>query len=242
MSKHSMPKNALKVPRTDESIIYSAGINNRKEYLDWIELNGIGYLQGVLTSIRVREHGNIACLEEDLKQHDNNQDHDGYAYAWLKETFWKLGESKHFLDVGCNVGHLCHAIRRAKLFETVSGIDLAMVLVGFAKGLSAKFSIRDIDFRHGDALDMQYEDKKFDVVFSSHVLEHLPSIYLALKEQARVSKIVTGFAPLNEHTSNREHLYIFTEESLGKVMDKVFNKWEVKVFENKVIAYGGTNE
>lgn len=233
----------LNVPTT-ESYIYPSEITNHKDYRNWLELNGIGYASSTILYIRDQFQDDWTVAEKAIfTEPDENTDHDGEVYAWIKENFWKLSNHTSILDIGSNVGCLCFALARKQVFKSITGIDASMMLTGFARGLICKYGFQNIAFDHGDALTLPYQDKQFEIVYSQHVLEHLPSVYEALKEQKRVGRIVTGFMPCNEATENAQHIYTFTEETMEPIMNALFKVWQLKVSTDGVVmAYGGYDE
>ncbi|MDW8146121.1 MAG: class I SAM-dependent methyltransferase [Roseiflexaceae bacterium] len=86
------------------------------------------------------------------------------------------------LDVGAGLGHLLEYVEKRKGIKGL-GIEITDAKIEYARE-------RGIDLRKGDASDLQFPDKSFDIVVSCEVIEHLPyGVYeKALKEIARVSR------------------------------------------------------
>ena len=96
-----------------------------------------------------------------------------------------IPKESRFLDVGCGAGY---NIERAKLELgcDVIGVDPAPGEHGvgrFSKGIIEERSIIQ-----GFAEKLPFESNTFDVVFSSHVLEHVNDIDASLEEMKRVLK------------------------------------------------------
>ncbi|MEQ9642061.1 MAG: bifunctional 2-polyprenyl-6-hydroxyphenol methylase/3-demethylubiquinol 3-O-methyltransferase UbiG [Alphaproteobacteria bacterium] len=74
------------------------------------------------------------------------------------------------LDVGCGAGLLCEplAARGARLV----GIDAASRNVGIARAHAARGGL-SIEYRHCLASDIVAEDRRFDVVLNTEVIEHV---------------------------------------------------------------------
>jgi len=74
------------------------------------------------------------------------------------------------LDVGCGLGGLCR--RLADLFNCrVAGIDLCSEFINIAKQLSRLVNMEEkTEFIQADALDLPFEDRTFDIVWTQHVL------------------------------------------------------------------------
>lgn len=89
------------------------------------------------------------------------------------------------LDAGCGEGVL--SVMMAKKGAIVTGCDLSAPNIEASKkyaseqGVGAEFIIADLE-------KIPFEDNTFDLVVSSHVLEHLPDFDKGLREVMRVSK------------------------------------------------------
>jgi ubiquinone/menaquinone biosynthesis C-methylase UbiE len=90
-----------------------------------------------------------------------------------------------FLDVGCGSGY---SLMKAytELECTVQGIDREPGAHGVGRFTTDLWKERPII--QGNAENLPFEDGSFDVVYSSHVLEHVDSEEIALKEMKRVLK------------------------------------------------------
>jgi ubiquinone/menaquinone biosynthesis C-methylase UbiE len=95
------------------------------------------------------------------------------------------GEGKRWLDVACGTGEL--AARAARLGADVVGIDFAPVLIETAKQ-NAQAAGLEIDFRVGDAENLEVEDDSFDVVTSTFGVMFTPDQARAASELARVAR------------------------------------------------------
>ena len=83
------------------------------------------------------------------------------------------------LVVGCGSG-IEAAVLAQELGGEVRGIDLAAAFDPQAHAWA--------DLRQGDATALDADDGSFDLVFSYHVLEHIPQYRMALSEMHRVLK------------------------------------------------------
>jgi SAM-dependent methyltransferase len=131
---------------------------------------------------------------------------DHKASAWDNDAFFATGEAEiahvlsvigtlgrrltfgRALDFGCGVGRLTRALGHR--FERVVGVDISEGMVTRARRLNDAFPA--CDFRVNAATDLgQLETDSFDFVYSSIVLQHLPSrrdIELYVTEFLRVTR------------------------------------------------------
>lgn len=85
------------------------------------------------------------------------------------------------LDTGCAQGYLIEGLRRQK--KSVYGCDISEKLIEENRRV-----FREVEFAAVDIARSTYPlDKKFDLVISSEVLEHIQDWQLALKNLARMS-------------------------------------------------------
>jgi SAM-dependent methyltransferase len=89
------------------------------------------------------------------------------------------------LDAGCGEGTL--SILMAKKGAIVTGCDISEPNIIAAKEFAAKEHVT-VDFAVADLEHLPYVDNQFDMVVSSHVLEHLPDFDKGLLEIARVAQ------------------------------------------------------
>ena len=93
------------------------------------------------------------------------------VYRWLfkllKIRF--LAKGKDFLDIGCNVGFACEAAR--KLGFSATGIELSNGAIRIAQEIFPKCK-----FYSETIQEFAKKGKKFDVVLSSEVIEHLNDV------------------------------------------------------------------
>jgi SAM-dependent methyltransferase len=94
-------------------------------------------------------------------------------------------EGKRWLEVACGTGEL--AQRAARAGATVTGVDFAPALVETAKRQAAEQGL-DIDFRVGDAENLDLEDASFDVVTSSFGAMFAPDQAATAGELARATR------------------------------------------------------
>ncbi|WP_135606285.1 class I SAM-dependent methyltransferase [Methanococcoides sp. NM1] len=90
------------------------------------------------------------------------------------------------LDIGTGAGFL--ALLLAEMGHEVTAIDISRSMLEKA-GQNAKSLGLDINFCHGDAEDLPFEDDHFDIVVSKYLLWTLPHPDRTVQEWKRVLKI-----------------------------------------------------
>jgi SAM-dependent methyltransferase len=94
-------------------------------------------------------------------------------------------EGKRWLDVACGTGELAEVAHAAG--AEVVGVDFAEPLIATAKQMAAEKGL-DIDFRVGDAENLDFEDASVDVVSSTFGVMFAPDHKAAAAELARVTR------------------------------------------------------
>ncbi len=99
-----------------------------------------------------------------------------------------LEASDLVLDVGCCLGgtarHLAHQYQC-----NVVGIDLTEEYISVGKKLTELVGLSDrVELRHGSALEISYEDERFDIVWTEHVQMNIADKNRFYSEIARVLK------------------------------------------------------
>jgi SAM-dependent methyltransferase len=109
-----------------------------------------------------------------------------YAHRQIHAQFLPyLSPGQHVLDVGCGEGELSFLM--AQQGVRVTGIELSAPNVQAARQLASERQM-NVEFLQGDLERLPFDDDSFDVVVSSHVLEHLPDLDQGLAEIRRVTK------------------------------------------------------
>jgi malonyl-CoA O-methyltransferase len=86
------------------------------------------------------------------------------------------------LDLGCGTGFFSELL--SSQYQKVVGLDISHQMLDFAKAARSDA----IEFVHGNALDLPFEDNHFDLIYSNLVLQWCHPLDKALKEAFRVLK------------------------------------------------------
>ena len=92
------------------------------------------------------------------------------------------------LDCGCGPGSITLGLAEAVLPGQTVGIDLEPTMIERAMVLASENHVSNVEFRVADIYDLPFDEGRFDVVFSSSVLEHLAEPVRALGAMRRVLK------------------------------------------------------
>ncbi len=101
------------------------------------------------------------------------------------ENYYDKGEIKNLtlLDVGSSTGIIDNFL--ADKFNKVTGIDIDEKAIQFA---SKKFKKKNLKFKIGDAMKLEFPDNSFDVVICTQIYEHVPDPKRLFAEIYRVLK------------------------------------------------------
>ena len=91
-----------------------------------------------------------------------------FTYPWILST--GIGDAKTILDVGCGTGELIQMLGKGKKWE-VTGVDVYGPSIKQAAKTKAYKKLLKTDITK---LPKLVTSKKYDVIFSSQVVEHLP--------------------------------------------------------------------
>jgi len=109
-----------------------------------------------------------------------------------------LPKETSILEVGCNIGMQLRHLQEMG-YKNLHGIELNQYAIDH-------LCVSGVEVRRGNACDLPYLDRTWDLVFTSGVLIHLPEpkLYQAMTEIVRVSnKWVWGF---EYYSSPRTHI------------------------------------
>ena len=119
----------------------------------------------------------------------------------------RLGRSHaaRVLDVGCGTGFL--ALRFAEMGHDVTGVDLAPHMIERARRKAEEDSL-EVDFRTGDAVDLDLPAEMFDLVTARHVIWNLPDPERGVAEWLRVIRPGGRLALVEGKWAENDTLYL----------------------------------
>lgn len=97
-----------------------------------------------------------------------------------------LGE-KEVLDAGCGGGRYTAAWRILGAKRAV-GVDVSGIGITDGRERAKQANLTEVAFDHGDVLDLPFDERRFDIVFSNGVLHHSENWQLGVSELLRVLK------------------------------------------------------
>ncbi len=100
----------------------------------------------------------------------------------LSEVSQFIKDDSKILDIGCGRGMTTAMIKKINPKADLTGIDIQK----FSSW--DEYQKHDIKYFIGDATNLQFKDKEFDMVVSFGVIEHVPSDQKFIKENLRVLK------------------------------------------------------
>lgn len=120
-----------------------------------------------------------------------------YKRRYLEfKSYMELFPEKRFgrtLELGCGIGYQSAFL--SKISDEVIATDLAEEdMAAHSPGMKQAIELHDllkvhnVKFKACSAEILPFDDNSFDLIYSSHVLEHIPDINNALAEMARVLK------------------------------------------------------
>ena len=147
-----------------------------------------------------------------------------------------IEKNSNFLDVGCGSGYAM--MRASKEFNcSVHGVDPEPGAHGVGRYIKKLFSSPKIE--KGMAENLPYKDESFEVVYSSHVLEHVQDEILSLKEIKRVLKddgvLIIGMPTSSMAILNLISQIIFTSHI--KVYEFIKNIYRPIFFKNFIYIF-----
>ena len=154
----------------------------------------------------------------------------GMVQGWHKFMMKKAGDisGKKCLDVGTGTGEIAfHVARTAGAGSTVIGVDITPKMLELAEKKEKELDLPvKIDWRVGDALNLEFEDDTFNLVTSGYMLRNVTDILQAVSEMHRVlapgGKVVVAelSKPKNAVVRFFYNIYMKRVKRYGRKYDK----------------------
>ena len=113
--------------------------------------------------------------------------HDVAQQLWksILKTEIRTDRNLNILDVGTGTGFL--ALLFAELGHNVTGIDISKCMLEKSRYNAERLRLT-VNFMHGDAENLPFDDRSFDIVMNRYLLWTLPDPKTAVNEWSRVVK------------------------------------------------------
>ncbi|MCB0727702.1 MAG: methyltransferase domain-containing protein [Ignavibacteriae bacterium] len=174
--------------------------------------------------------------EELATKHDLDKfyNHPNFAFRYIEQKrieklieAAEIKESDKILEVGCGAGHILEKISKGKLY----GIDISEIQIERTR----KRMGDKVELKKAPGENIPYEDKFFDKVLCSEVIEHVIDPREVLKEISRVMKDdgILSLSIPNEDVINSTKKFL-KKTGLIKVIDNEKNTdgWELAAKDN----------
>lgn len=170
---------------------------------------------------------------------------------WLIQNYKRSGD---VLDIGLGDGYLLEKLARQGY--RCFGIDIARRSLKVNQERLRKRGLTSILLKYGNINNIPFQDKTFDVVTASEVLEHLTTDDLkkGIEEAYRVLKpsgIFVITVPADEvldeymvvcpHCGQAFHRWGHKQSYSRERLQQLFRKWKIVMLDIKLIPAGGLN-
>jgi SAM-dependent methyltransferase len=126
----------------------------------------------------------------------------------------RLQPGEHVLDIGAGPGFLAEEMAAVVGRDgAVHGVDVSASMLAIAARRDAGPDGAPLTFAEGDALDLPYEDERFDAVVSTQVYEYIEDMPAALAEARRILRpggrlliLDTDWDSVVWHSGDRERM------------------------------------
>ncbi|WP_047985312.1 demethylmenaquinone methyltransferase [Ornithinibacillus californiensis] len=150
--------------------------------------------------------------------------------AWRKDVMkqMKVPDGASALDVCCGTGDWSISLAEAVgSTGNVVGLDFSKNMLSVAHEKNKELQYEQLDFVHGNAMDLPFEDNSFDFVTIGFGLRNVPDYMTVLKEMYRVVKpggIVVCLETSQPTTIGFKQLYFFYFRYIMPLFGRVFAK------------------
>jgi SAM-dependent methyltransferase len=129
---------------------------------------------------------------------------------------------KNLLDIGCGDGFFLRSLKQIYPDREFAGIDLSLRAIGFARAFT-----KDVEFIAADVTQQPFNGKRFDIVTSVAVWEHVPPEDLKSFVRAHYELLENGgrllvILPSSNYPVTSKHYQHFDETSVCRLIDGFF--------------------
>ncbi|HIE31073.1 MAG TPA: class I SAM-dependent methyltransferase [Methanosarcinales archaeon] len=132
----------------------------------------------------VRSYWDLRSQTYDRTVHKSENGAKNFWKDALRDTI-RMDRNLNILDVGTGTGFL--ALIFAEMGHKVTGIDISRCMLEKSRNKADKLRLA-VDFMHGDAENLPFEDETFDIVVNRYLLWTMPDPEHAIDEWSRVVK------------------------------------------------------
>lgn len=144
-----------------------------------------------------------------------------------------IAKKSKLLDVGCGAGY---SLMRATQDLDCNAVGVDPDPGAHGVGRFVKELVNQIEIKQGFAENLPFKERKFDVVYSSHVLEHVNNESKSLKEMKRVLKddgtLIIGMPTAAMATINYLSQFVFTTHI--KIYEFIRSVFSISSFKNGI--------
>lgn len=150
--------------------------------------------------------------------------------AWRRDVMKEMKVSKgaSALDVCCGTGDWSISLAEAVGANgKVIGLDFSQNMLSIAKGKNNELQYDHLEFLHGNAMELPFEDNSFDYVTIGFGLRNVPDYMTVLKEMYRVVKpggVVACLETSQPTMVGFKQLYFFYFRFIMPLFGRIFAK------------------
>ncbi len=117
----------------------------------------------------------------------------------------RFSEGQTALDLATGTGDFAFLLHKQAPKGKVVGVDISLRMLAGAKLRAKKMGIQGVEFRHGNIMELPFDDNTFDVATIGYGIRNVPDALEAMKEIRRVVKpkgrflIVEATPPVSRH-------------------------------------------
>lgn len=150
--------------------------------------------------------------------------------AWRKDVMKQMNvpNGASALDVCCGTGDWSFSLAESVGKKgNVIGLDFSQNMLSVAKEKNQELNYNNLEFVHGNAMELPYEDNSFDFVTIGFGLRNVPDYMTVLKEMYRVVKpggVVACLETSQPTMIGFKQLYFFYFRFIMPLFGRIFAK------------------